>query len=111
VATPQPAATDKPQGSTHTQPVNAAANAGAATNVRANPASAPPRTATTVVVNDGKTLRVPSLTGLPVRKVIEQAAAAGFEVQITGTGTAREQAPAPGSMVAPGTKIVVMCGR
>jgi cell division protein FtsI (penicillin-binding protein 3) len=105
VATPQPAATGKPQGSPHTPPVNAAANAGA------NPASAPPRTATTVIVADGKTLRVPSLTSLPVRKVIEQAAAAGFEVQITGTGTAREQAPAPGSMVAPGTRIVVKCGR
>jgi cell division protein FtsI (penicillin-binding protein 3) len=111
VATPQPAATGKPQGSIHTPPVNAAANAGAATNARANPASAPPRTATTVIVADGKTQRVPSLTGLPVRKVIEQAAAAGFEVQITGTGTAREQAPAPGTMVAPGTRIVVKCGR
>ena len=59
----------------------------------------------------GKTLRVPSLIGLPVRKVIEQAAAAGLEVQITGSGTVREQAPAPGAMVAPGTQIVVRCGR
>jgi beta-lactam-binding protein with PASTA domain len=46
-----------------------------------------------------------------VRKVIEQAAAAGLEVQITGNGAVREQAPAPGTMVAPGTKIVVRCGR
>ncbi|MGA2351712.1 MAG: penicillin-binding transpeptidase domain-containing protein [Terracidiphilus sp.] len=65
----------------------------------------------TVVVADGKTLRVPSLIGLPIRKVIEQAAAAGLEVQITGSGTVREQAPAAGTMVAPGTKIVVRCGR
>jgi beta-lactam-binding protein with PASTA domain len=46
-----------------------------------------------------------------VRKVIEQASAAGLEVRITGNGTVREQAPAPGTMVAPGTQIVVHCGR
>jgi cell division protein FtsI (penicillin-binding protein 3) len=65
----------------------------------------------TVIVADEKKLQVPSLIGLPVRKVIEQAAAAGLEVQITGSGIVREQAPAPGTMVAPGTKIVVKCGR
>jgi cell division protein FtsI (penicillin-binding protein 3) len=63
----------------------------------------------TVTVSDGKSLRVPSLLGLPVRKVIEQAATAGLEVQIVGNGTARQQAPDPGTMVAPGTKIVVRC--
>jgi cell division protein FtsI (penicillin-binding protein 3) len=56
-------------------------------------------------------LRVPSLLGLPVRQVIEQAGAAGLDVQITGDGIAREQAPAAGTMVAPGTKIVVRCAR
>jgi cell division protein FtsI (penicillin-binding protein 3) len=66
---------------------------------------------TTVTVNEAKRLQVPSLIGLPVRKVIEQAAAAGLEVQITGNGTVREQAPAPGTMVVPGTQIVVRCGR
>jgi cell division protein FtsI (penicillin-binding protein 3) len=78
------------------------------------PVAGQPQTAlqqTTVIVADGKNLRVPSLIGLPVRKVIEQAAAAGLEVQITGSGTVREQAPAAGTMVAPGTKIVVRCGR
>jgi cell division protein FtsI (penicillin-binding protein 3) len=64
-----------------------------------------------VIINDEKKLRVPSLIGLPVRKVVELAAAAGLEVQVTGNGTVREQAPAPGTMVAPGTKIVVRCGR
>ena len=76
------------------------------------PAKPPAQQATrAVMVNEGKMLRVPSLIGLPVRKVIEQAAAAGLEVQIAGNGTVREQAPAPGSMVAPGTHIVVRCGR
>jgi cell division protein FtsI (penicillin-binding protein 3) len=48
---------------------------------------------------------------MPVRTVIEMAAAAGLDVQITGSGTAREQAPAPGSQVPPGTKIIVRCQR
>ncbi len=65
----------------------------------------------TIQLPDDKKLRVPSLIGLPVREVIEQAGAVGLEVQISGNGTAREQAPAPGTMVAPGTKIVVRCAR
>ncbi len=65
----------------------------------------------TVQISDAKRLQVPSLIGLPVRKVIEQAAAAGLAVQITGNGSVREQAPAAGAMVAPGTQIVVRCGR
>ena len=64
-----------------------------------------------VTISDGKKLTVPSLIGLPVRKVIEAAAAAGLDVQITGSGTAREQAPAPGTQVPPGTKIIVRCQR
>jgi cell division protein FtsI (penicillin-binding protein 3) len=67
--------------------------------------------ANTVVVADAGQLRVPSLLGLSVRQVIEEAGNAGLEVDIAGSGTAREQAPAPGVMVAPGTKIVVRCAR
>ena len=66
---------------------------------------------TAVMLVDPKSLRVPSLIGLPVRRVIEQAAAVGLEVHISGSGTVREQAPAPGTMVAPGTQVVVRCGR
>ena len=47
-----------------------------------------------MTINDGKKLTVPSLIGLPVRKVIEAAAIAGLDVQIIGNGTAREQGPA-----------------
>jgi cell division protein FtsI (penicillin-binding protein 3) len=64
-----------------------------------------------VTISEAKRLRVPSLIGMSVRKVIEQAAASGLEVQISGNGTVREQAPAAGTAVAPGTKIVVRCGR
>jgi cell division protein FtsI/penicillin-binding protein 2 len=65
----------------------------------------------TVNVGDSGKIRVPSLTGLPVRKVIEQSAAAGLQVEIVGNGTCRQQAPNPGTMVTPNTKIVVSCGR
>ncbi len=104
------------QSQTGVQYPNVAANAapGNAPAASPQPVTVQPQIAsqpTTVIVASEKTLRVPALIGLPVRKVIEQAAAAGLEVQITGSGTVREQAPAPGTMVAPGTKIVVRCGR
>jgi cell division protein FtsI (penicillin-binding protein 3) len=65
----------------------------------------------TILLPAANQLRVPTLTGMPVRQVIEQAGAAGLEVEINGNGTCREQAPAPGAMVGPGTKIVVRCAR
>ena len=64
-----------------------------------------------VTVSDAHKLKVPSLIGLPMRQVITQAAAAGLEVQIAGSGTVCEQAPAAGTMVAAGTQIVVRCAR
>jgi len=39
--------------------------------------------------------------------VIVAAAGVGLEVEVAGSGTIREQAPAPGSMVTPGTHVVV----
>ncbi len=73
-----------------------------------SPASAAPSKS---VVVQAKLVPVPSLTGLPVRQVIEQAATAGLNVEISGNGIAREQFPAAGAMVQPGTKIVVHCAR
>jgi len=101
------------------QSAHSANNSVARTNAPASASSTPVKPVTlpvtpataTVKLSDGKKLQVPSLIGLPVRKVIEQAAAAGLEVQITGSGTVRQQAPSPGAMVSPGTKIVVRCGR
>jgi cell division protein FtsI (penicillin-binding protein 3) len=61
------------------------------------------------VVVASKMVPVPSLTGMPIRQVIVQAEAAGFDVEIAGNGTARQQMPAPGTMVPQGTKIVVRC--
>ncbi|MGB6742590.1 MAG: PASTA domain-containing protein, partial [Terracidiphilus sp.] len=96
-------------------PQQATASNSAATAQSAPPAPQPENGAQpvtkTIPLPDDKQLRVPSLIGLPVREVIEQAGAAGLEVEITGVGIAREQAPVPGTMVAPGTKIVVRCTR
>ncbi len=74
-----------------------------------NPAASAP--ADRVVISDAGQLRVPSFIGLSVRQVIEEAGAGGLEAEIVGNGTAHEQAPAPGVMVPPGTKIVVRCAR
>ncbi len=75
----------------------------------ATPLSVPPPPVVkgSVVVNAGKRVVVPSLMGQSVRRVIEQTGAAGLGVQVLGTGIAREQAPAAGSMVPAGTEIVV----
>jgi cell division protein FtsI (penicillin-binding protein 3) len=102
----------QPQPSSAAQPASSAANAPAAapSQSQAQPTTEP-HPSTTVIIPDARRLRVPSLIGLPVRQVIEQAAAAGLEVQIVGSGTARQQAPDPGAMVLPGTKIVVRCGK
>jgi cell division protein FtsI (penicillin-binding protein 3) len=71
----------------------------------------PPPMGRSVTISEAKQFRVPSLVGLSVRDVIVQAASAGLDVEIAGSGTAREQAPTAGSMVAEGTKIVVKCAR
>jgi cell division protein FtsI (penicillin-binding protein 3) len=125
-AAPATQANTAGQAGTKSPPPNAPPNAkGGKADARAVPVSAVPgkpsgvvnqaiaRQAQTTMVTlaPGKTLRVPSLIGLPVRKVIEQASAVGLEVQVSGNGTVREQAPAAGTMVAPGTQIVVRCGR
>lgn len=67
----------------------------------------PPQSSASVIVPTGNSLKVPSLTGLTMRQVIVTAQAAGLEVQVTGSGVVREQAPAAGTMVPPGTRIVV----
>jgi len=76
-----------------------------------NSANANASPAANIVIASANQLRVPALVGLSMREVIEQAGIAGLEVEITGAGTAREQAPAPGTMVSVGTKIVVRCAR
>ena len=92
------------------QPVQAkAANVPAQNGAAAkgNPTAAPP----SVVMQTSNQVRVPSLIGLPMRQVILTAASAGLDVDVTGSGSVRQQAPAAGTLVNPGTHIVVHCGR
>jgi cell division protein FtsI (penicillin-binding protein 3) len=108
-AAQSPAApTNQPQPASVARP----ANAPAASQSNAQPAARPvqQQPGAEVVLSSAKRIQVPSFIGLPVRKVIERAGAVGLEVAITGNGTVREQAPAPGEMVEPGTRITVRCG-
>ena len=76
-------------------------------NATAPALAAQPPTARQVVMNMGKQIHVPSFAGMSIRQVIETAAGAGLEVTVAGSGTVREQAPAPGTLVSPGTRVVV----
>ncbi len=60
-----------------------------------------------VVVDSGRRVAVPAFTGEAMREVVEKTGAAGLRVKPVGSGLAREQIPAAGTMVPPGTEIVV----
>ena len=65
----------------------------------------------TVVLEVGAGVPVPSLIGMPVRAALETAEESGLELDVIGSGVAREQMPPPGSMVAPGGHISVKFAR
>jgi cell division protein FtsI (penicillin-binding protein 3) len=64
-----------------------------------------------VVVDAGQRVQVPSFSGEGLRAAVEQADAAGLRVQLVGSGVAREQAPAAGTMVPMGTQVVIRFSR
>jgi cell division protein FtsI (penicillin-binding protein 3) len=64
-----------------------------------------------VVVDAGKRVPVPEFRGSAVRSVVENATELGLRVETLGSGLAREQMPAAGTMVPPGTEIVVRFAR
>jgi len=68
--------------------------------------SAQPKTGG-IRVDASRRVAVPSFTGRGLRAVIEQADAQGLRVKPVGSGLAREQMPAAGTMVPSGTEIVV----
>jgi cell division protein FtsI (penicillin-binding protein 3) len=94
-----------------TKPETATTQVAAAAPIPPTPAPPQPAPQRAVILTADGQRKVPELVGLPVRQVIEAAAMAGLEVQITGTGTVREQAPAAGSVVGPTTRVVVRCSR
>ena len=107
----QPSSPARPAGNAKDAPALAAPGATNAAPAETPQQATAPNGVRQVTISDGKQFKVPSLIGLPMRKVIEVSAGAGLDVEITGSGIAREQAPAPGTLVHSGTRIVVRCGR
>jgi len=64
-----------------------------------------------VVVDAALRVAVPSFDGAALRTVVERADAVGLRVQPVGSGLAREQVPAAGTMVPVGTEVVVRFAR
>jgi cell division protein FtsI (penicillin-binding protein 3) len=88
----------------------------AATAVPPSPAENPPAqklpSGGTVVldVEEGG-IEVPSFLGKNLRAAIETAQDAGLDLDAVGSGIAREQSPAAGARVAPGSRITLRFGR
>lgn len=64
-----------------------------------------------VVVDASRRVAVPSFEGASLRTVVERADGAGIRVRPVGSGLAREQMPAAGTMVPAGTEVVVRFAR
>lgn len=79
--------------------------------LRAPTQSQPDARGGTVVLDVGGGSTVPSLLGLSMRGAIEAAHKAGFELQIVGSGVAREQQPPPGAYLPLRSKIAVRFSR
>jgi cell division protein FtsI (penicillin-binding protein 3) len=65
----------------------------------------------TVVVDSVKRVAVPSFEGAALRSVVEEAGRVGLRVQPLGSGLARQQVPAAGTMVPEGTQVAVRFSR
>jgi hypothetical protein len=55
--------------------------------------------------------KVPDLRGLTLRAVLEESAATGLPIEVHGNGMARAQDPPPGSILAPGSRVLVQLTR
>ena len=64
-----------------------------------------------MVVDPRERVAVPSFSGEALRNVVENAAGLGLRVETMGSGTARDQAPAAGTLVPLGTQVVVRFAR
>jgi cell division protein FtsI (penicillin-binding protein 3) len=76
----------------------------------ADPAKAPSNETVVLDVEQGG-IEVPSFLGKSVRSSLELAQDIGLELNLIGSGLAREQSPAPGTHVIAGSRVVVKFGR
>jgi hypothetical protein len=68
-------------------------------------------TSGTVVLDVDAEKTVPSFLGKPIRAVIEESEKAGLEIDVFGSGVAREQNPPPGSRLPSGGHVTVQFAR
>jgi cell division protein FtsI (penicillin-binding protein 3) len=55
--------------------------------------------------------KVPNFQGMTLRAVLEESAATGVQIEVSGNGLARNQEPAAGSILAPGARVRVQFTR
>ncbi|HSA91589.1 MAG TPA: penicillin-binding protein [Terriglobales bacterium] len=70
----------------------------------------PPANGTVMLDTEGGVV-VPSLIGKPLREALVVAQRAGIELDVVGSGVAREQAPPPGSRIPAGARVAVRFAR
>src|SRR5579872_5611797 len=77
------------------------------------PASQPklPTSGTVVLDVEQGGIEVPSFVGKTFRGAVEAAQDAGLELEVVGSGVARQQSPVPGTHVAAGSRVTVQFGR
>jgi cell division protein FtsI (penicillin-binding protein 3) len=73
--------------------------------------SKPQKTNGTAVVTLGSGVLVPSLIGKPVRAALEMAQESGIDIDVIGSGVAREQTPSAGTRIATGARVAVRFSR
>jgi hypothetical protein len=55
--------------------------------------------------------RMPDFRGMTLRSVLEESAARGWQLEVSGSGLARGQEPAPGAVLPPGERVRVQFSR
>jgi cell division protein FtsI (penicillin-binding protein 3) len=101
-------------GGEDTRSILAQAEPGAGSHALVAPSIAPaiqPRANGMIVVDASRRVAVPSFAGSALRAAVETAEGIGLRVAVEGSGVAREQAPAPGTLVPLGTEVVVRFAR
>jgi cell division protein FtsI (penicillin-binding protein 3) len=103
---------ETPTAEVASEPVTARIGPPAAnTNAVMVPASIPAPPSGTVVLDVVGGVEVPDFRGKPLRTALEEAEAAGIELEVSGSGVGLEQSPVAGSRVPPGGHVMVKFGR
>jgi cell division protein FtsI/penicillin-binding protein 2 len=93
------------------QTANLAADASNASATTPSPKQNPPPKTGTVILDSDSGMMVPSFLGKPVRAVIEESEKEGLEVDVFGSGVARQQNPPPGARLPAGGHVTVQFAR